>query len=271
MLILYFRCMIHRTVHRIRTYSRHLCKAKTRYKVHSPFVFELVNDVLRNLPREGFMNDIEHLRTEMKQSGEMLHKTDLGAGGQKSRHYALPLRHIARTSLQNSRSCRRMLALARFVGARNMLELGTSLGVSSLYLAKGIPEAKLTTIEACPQTAAKARENFNKLNALNIELIVDDAGKAIRSFSNDQEPFDFVYFDANHRYEPTRDYFNAMLKYTHEDSVFVFDDIHWSEEMSKAWHEIIQNERVSISIDFYSFGLLFFRKRIERQNFRLKL
>ncbi len=263
--------MIHSIVHRIRTYSRHLRRAKTRFKVHSPFVFELVDDILRNLPEEDFMNDIEHLRTEMKQSGEMLIKTDLGAGGQKNRHYELPLRHIARTSLQNSRSCRRMLALARFIGARNMLELGASLGISSLYLAKGLPDAKLSTIEACPQTAAKARENFNKLDAHNIDLIVKDAGEAIRSFGVEQEPFDFVYFDANHRYKPTLEYFNAMLKYSHEGSVFVFDDIHWSEEMSKAWSEIIQHDKVSISLDFYSFGLLFFRKRFERQNFRLKL
>ncbi len=263
--------MIHSTAHRIRTYSRHLLLAKTRYKVHSPFVFELVDEVLRNLPKEDFMKHIEHLRNEMKQSGEKLSKTDFGAGGQKNRHYELPLRHIARTSLQNSRSCRRMVSLARFVGARNILELGTSLGISTLYLAKGLPDANIATIEACPKTAAKALENFNKLDAPNIELIVKDAGEAIRSFNFDQEPFDFVYFDANHRYKPTLEYFNTMLKYSHEGSVFVFDDIHWSEEMSRAWSEIIRHDEVSISLDFYSFGLLFFRKRLEQQNFRLKL
>ncbi|MFZ9719521.1 MAG: class I SAM-dependent methyltransferase, partial [Chitinophagaceae bacterium] len=81
---------------------------------------------------------------------------------------------------------------------------------------------------------------------------------------------DFVFIDGNHAYAPTLRYFNAMLPFVHSGTVMILDDIHWSAEMEKAWQAISNHSAVTLSIDLFFVGILFFREeQLHKQHFRI--
>lgn len=257
--------------YRLSSYFMHLLKARSHYPIPSTFADSLVEQI-RRPPKEGFMKQVEAYRGELLRSGRTIHKLDLGAGGASGREYDISLKKIAQNSLKTARTYRQYLLVARLLKAKTIFEIGTSLGVGTLYLAKGMPSARIYTIEGCPQTAEVAKNLFKKAEAGNIKLIVGDAAMQIEALPPVGTPkFDLVYIDANHRFDPTLEYFELMDGHRHHDTVFLFDDIHWSREMSFAWQKISRDDRVGLSLDFYEFGLIFFRRKNQQQNIRIRL
>ena len=150
------------------------------------------------------------------------------------------------------------------------LELGTSLGISSAYIAKANATSSFTTIVGCSEIAAIAKENFASLNIKNVQQIIGNFDDELPKYLNRTEKLDFVFFDGNHRKEPTLNYFKQCLAKANDNSVFVFDDIYWSSEMKEAWTEIKKHERVTVTIDLFFLGIVFFRKEQARQDFILR-
>jgi predicted O-methyltransferase YrrM len=155
-------------------------------------------------------------------------------------------------------------------GSQQILEIGTSLGITTLYLASAHSKSRVVTIEGCPNTAAAAQKNFEKAGTKNIEQVIGEFKKSLPEALSRFTALDFVYFDGNHRKQPTLHYFHECLKLHHESSVFIFDDIYWSSEMSEAWLEIKNHPSVTLSVDLYSTGIIFFRHPQPRQHFRLR-
>ena len=150
-----------------------------------------------------------------------------------------------------------------------MLELGTSFGLGTLALAKGNPNGCIVTLEGCPETAKKAQEKFDefKLDQILLKVQLFD-----EYFTNDTEKvYDLVYVDGNHDKNKTLTYFKELLKRTHKDSLIIFDDIHWSPSMEEAWKEICSHPEVTVSIDTYFWGFIFFRKEQLKQHFKIRL
>ena len=147
--------------------------------------------------------------------------------------------------------------------------MGTSLGINSLYLSNASPGGKIFTFEGNESLCNRAIENFKKFPANNIQLIEGDIDETFLPFLMDNGPLPFLFIDANHTYEATLRYFDQAMDYITEDSLMVLDDIHWSYEMGKAWFEITKDPRVTISVDLFQFGLLFFKKGILKQKYIL--
>lgn len=179
--------------------------------------------------------------------------------------------------------------LVRYLKVEHALELGTSLGIGTVAMAAGNP-VRITTIEGCPETAAVAEKNFKKFGLKNIDLRVQkfeeflvDRGKwteesfntnskfQIPNSGNSKSSFDLIYFDGNHQKEATLDYFEKLLPTAHNDSVFIFDDIHWSPEMEEAWEEIKKHPAVKVTIDTFFWGFVFFRKEQEKEHFVIRI
>ena len=153
---------------------------------------------------------------------------------------------------------------------KNILEIGSSIGISTCYMATGHPEAKITTLEGCPAIAAIAEENYLKLGFKNINMVVGQFEKTLDTVIKDQT-YDLIFFDGNHQKEPTISYFEKCIQTSHEDSVFIFDDIHWTEEMEGAWNHIRNHEKVTLSVDTYKWGLVFFHKGRVKEHFTLRI
>jgi predicted O-methyltransferase YrrM len=243
-------------------------KANTRYQVHSPFVFDLCNAVLEESRFYYAFRDIERLRQQMLASQASIQQTDYGAGGPA--HAPRKIADIVRNAGSSSRQGRWLFHLVRHLQPASILELGTSLGLGTLYLAGGAPAAKIITLEGCPQTAAVARQHFGMQGQDRIQLRTGPFENSLLPVLEDLGAVDFIFFDGNHRPEPTLHYFEACLKAAHPNTVFVFDDMYWSVGMRQAWLQIQQHRQVTLSVDFFDLSMAWINPDFKvKQHFRL--
>lgn len=254
-------------------YFRYLARARDEHSLHSPFLYSLYTQVIRaDNRRERDFVPFRVLRNELRRSREIITITDLGAGSKVNAAQQRTIGNIARHSQKTARFGRLLFRLIQRFHAKTILDLGTSLGLTTAYLARAAESdgGRVLTFEGCPQTADKAQRNFERLSLHNIELIVGNLDETLATRVAASQPIDFVFFDANHRYEPTIRYFEICRTKVHNDTVFVFDDIHWSAEMEQAWEYIRAHPAVSVTVDLFWVGLVFFRQEQPKQNFVLR-
>lgn len=257
----------------VRAYLRHLWAARDEHALHSPFVFSFYQHVIKpdDPAADPLFGKIEELRRQLHHSSESLSVTDLGAGsrlGSPGRQQTVG--RMARRSEKSARLARLLYRLVRFRRPEVIFDLGTSLGLTTLYQHRAAPAAQLLSFEGCPQTAAKARQHFDAFGFSEIELVIGNLDETLAAAVAAVEKLDFVFFDANHRYEPTVRYFETCLQKASEESIFVFDDIHWSAEMEQAWTHIQACSEVTLSLDLFSVGIVLFRNRQPKQHFVLR-
>lgn len=254
----------------LRAYLRHQIIAQSLDAVHPPFLFELYSEVIRNRhPYYAFLK-IEALRNVLLNSNEILETIDLGAGSHLLSSKRKKVSDIAKSYAKRPLYAQLLFRLANHFKSKNILELGTSLGLSSLYLAMQNSKARVITLEGDPQTAAYARRNFERMRVNNIEVVTGHFDDTLQKALHRLGKVDLVFFDGNHRKAPTLAYFHECLKHADEQTVFIFDDIHWSRGMQEAWEEIGQHERVTSTADLFHIGLVFFRKELTKQHFILR-
>ena len=154
-------------------------------------------------------------------------------------------------------------------GSKNVIELGTSFGINTMYMAANTT-VKVTTFEGCKNTAAIARNNFRTLGYANIDLVEGNIDSTLPLFkSNVTKKIDLALIDANHRLEPTINYFNQLLPICNEHCIIVIDDIYWSTEMTEAWKQLQNHPQVSVSVDLYELGLLFIQPILGKSHYKL--
>ncbi|MVM32890.1 SAM-dependent methyltransferase [Spirosoma sp. HMF4905] len=267
----------------ITAYLRYLSRARDEHSLHSPFLFALYTDVIRaKQASKALFAPIQAVRKELRRSRQLITITDFGAGARwgaarKVGSKVTPARqrtigNIARNSQKPSRFGRLLFRLIQRFQAKNIVDLGTSLGITTAYLAEATKPfgGHVLTFEGCPETAAIAQQNFDRLGVDNVDIVVGNLDETLTSAVVSLDPIDFVFFDANHRYEPTIRYFETCLTNIHNDTVFVFDDIHWSAEMEEAWAYIKAHPYVSVTVDLFWVGLVFFRQEQPKQDFILQ-
>ncbi|HVZ25796.1 MAG TPA: class I SAM-dependent methyltransferase, partial [Sediminibacterium sp.] len=152
-----------------------------------------------------------------------------------------------------------LFRMVHYYAPSQVLELGTSLGITTAYLASANPLGQITTLEGAPAIAAKAQTHFNQLGLSNIRLVAGNFDETLPSVLNDLGKVDMAFIDGNHRFTPTVAYFEQLLPYVGESGFLVFDDIHWSSEMEAAWKKIQAHPQVTLTIDLFFVGIVFFR------------
>ena len=221
---------------------------------------------------------IEECRRDMMCDARELRFVDYGSGsnGMKGSESVRRVCDIAHGSLTNRRYAQMLSRLVNWLGGQlregdnglTIVELGTSLGITSSYLAMVDHRDRVVTCEGCESVVAIARANWSRLGLRNIDSRVGEIGNVL---IDDIEHIDIAYLDADHTYASTRDFFNMLALKSHEKTVIVVDDIHHSAEMERAWKEICADERVSSTMDLYQMGLVFFDKHYWRRNYKLRL
>lgn len=257
--------MLHLAAH----YLVYRLKAFKLHGVHSPFVFDLYNHVLLHDGDFYAYPLIEGLRAELLSDDRTLQVTDFGAGPKAGLKRERKVSYIARTSAKPAKYAQLLFRLVSHFQPKTVFDLGTSLGLTSSYLAKGNEQAELYTFEGCPEIAAEAQANFRKLGLKNVRQVVGNLDDTLPKELQQVAGLDFAFFDGNHRYEPTMRYFEACLAKHHEHSVFVLDDLYWSAGMKRAWKEIKKHPQVCQTVDLFYVGLVFFRKSQPKEHFTL--
>jgi len=245
-------------------------KHRNGYGIHSPFLYNFVRNVLYGNNYFYAYDDIAELRYELLESKKKINITDFGAGSKVMKTNTRKVKDIARYSAIREKFGEMLFRTVEHYKPKIILELGTSLGLGTLYLAMPDKRASVYTIEGCPETAKVASENFAEMNAENIKQIIGNIDDKLPELLNNLKTVDFVYFDGNHQKEASLKYFNQCLKKANNETIFYFDDIHWSKEMEEAWEEIKRNEKVRLSIDLFFSGLVFFKKELSKENFVVK-
>ena len=263
----------------IKAYLKFLWHSKNEHAVHSPFVFTLITKCFYDKKSKPAYSLLKEYRNALLENKNSIEVTDFGAGSKVFRSNTRVIAQIAKTAGISPKRARLLYRITHYFQLTNILELGTSLGLATSALALGNPKAPIVTLEGCPNTMAIAKNQLAKLssraesrdNINNVECITTEFKDYLQICNLKSEIYDLIYFDGNHSKTATLDYFELLLPTITNDSVWIFDDIHWSAEMEEAWEIIKKHPKVSVTIDTFQWGLVFFRREQPKEHFIIRV
>ncbi|MBL0130157.1 MAG: class I SAM-dependent methyltransferase [Chitinophagaceae bacterium] len=238
---------------------------------HSPFIFHFITKILNDTVPYPEYKIPEDLRKKLISDQTILTIDDLGAGSAISKSYKRTISSIVKNSVKSKKIGQLLFRIVKENKPITILELGTSLGVTTSYLALANPEATVITMEGSKEVAAVAQKNFTAMQLRNIIMKEGNFDAILSAAVQGLPGVDLAFIDGNHRQEPTERYFQQLLSASHNDSVFIFDDIHWSREMEQAWENIKAHPSVTCTIDLFFIGIVFFRQEfLEKGHFSIR-
>ncbi len=239
--------------------------------IHSPFVFDFVTKVLNDSHPYDCYAAIEQQRRVLLQDDSEIDVEDLGAGSTAINTKKRRVKKIAASSLKPAKYSQLLFRIVQHYRPGTILELGTSLGITSTYLAKGNEAGFVHTCEGAPAIAAIAQKTFAAAGVKNIALTQGNFDATLAPLLQQLGKVDLAFIDGNHREKPTLHYFQLLLQYAGPATIFIFDDIHWSAEMESAWQQVQQHPSVTLTIDLFFIGLVFINPDFKtRQHFSIR-
>lgn len=251
-------------------YLKYRLKAKTRHGVHSPFAYRLVDQVIYDFHAKKIYSDIEKLRSELFLDVRNITITDLGAGSLLTKNKQNKISTLARNILKPARLDQLIHRLAEDANPSTIIELGSCFGITTAYLAKAAPNARVISVERCPEIAAITLENLDKLHIQNSELLVGNFDKLFPEVIRNSTELDFVLINGKHPKEAILNYFRWCLPKLSKNSILIVGNIYRSQDMKDAWTQIKAHPEVSITIDLFQIGLVFVRKAQAKEDFVIR-
>ncbi len=256
-------------LYQILEYIKFLISSGNQHGIHSPYVYNLVTECFYDKNKFSAYQLISKYRTSLIKNNSIITVNDLGVGSKILKSNSRKVSDISKKAGITNKKGQLLFRIVNYFKPEKILELGTSLGTSTCALSLGNPKSKIITVEGCPETAGVAKSQFKIFDLKNIKLIESEFDKQIKALKTNR--FDLIYIDGNHQKEATENYFIDLLETIHNDSVIIFDDIHWSKGMTNAWETIKQNPKVTLTIDTYHWGIVFFRREQVKQHFRIRV
>lgn len=265
---MYLRASLLTKMHSIiRSYLRFIWKSNNAHGVHSPFVFEFMNACFYDELASESKNTIMNYRASLLLDERIIDVKDFGAGSRVFKSNKRSVGAIAKNAGITLKNAYLLNQISRYLNPEKSLEIGTSLGLATVAMLSQNEKCKLTTLEGCPETSKIAQEQLADFSG-NVKFEIGEFNEYLDRLSD--EKFDFIYFDGNHTEEATKIYFSKLLKTVHNETCWIFDDIHWSQGMENAWEWIKNQPNVTVTIDTFQWGIVFFRKEQVKENFILR-
>ncbi|MCB4808746.1 class I SAM-dependent methyltransferase [Tamlana sp. 62-3] len=252
--------------YQILQYIKFLLKSTNQHGVHSPFVYNLVTQCFYNKTKYTDYKTILNYRKALLKNNNILNVTDFGAGSHTFKTSERKISEMAKYAGSTLKRAKLLYKICKYFKPDNILEIGTSLGISTHAMSLGNSKSKITSLEGCPNIS---QFTSNLLNNNNVNIDTGNFSETLKT--QDNKPLDLVFFDGNHQKEATISYFESLIETAHNDSVFIFDDIYWSKGMTEAWEIIKQHPKVTVTIDTFFWGFVFFRKEQVKQHFTIRL
>lgn len=239
--------------------------------MHSPFVFDFILNVLNNNAGYYSTGAIENIRSALLKNQTVIELQDPGAGSRIHSKRKKTVSQITKTAVEPKKYGQLLFRLVKHYQPASIIELGTSFGLTTSYLAEANPNANIITIEGSDAIYEIAVSNFKQLELNNIKPLNGKFDELLPPVIGQLPVIDLVYIDGNHRYQPTVEYFQQCLSKINNNSILVFDDIHWSPEMERAWTKIKSHPNVRCTIDIFFLGFVFFRNEFkQKQDFAIR-
>jgi len=256
-------------LYQIKAYLKFILKSTNLHGIHSPFVFNLVTKCFYDKNNYKEYSEIELYRASLLKNKNTIEVIDLGAGSKTTKQRKRLISQMAKKASTTKHRTKLLYRLVKHHNCKNCLELGTSLGIGTQAISLGNLKGKITSIEGCPNLAEFSKENFKQYHLHNIEVLTGNFLNKIKVLK--PKTYDLVFFDGNHQKEATVKYFETLLPKTHNNTVFIFDDIYWSKDMTEAWEIIKQHPKVTVSIDTFFWGFIFFRQEQQKEHFTIRM
>jgi len=259
----------------IKSYIKFLWNSKNEHGVHSPFVFNLLTKCFYDKKPKPEYAILKNYRKSLLDNKNFIEVTDFGAGSKVFKSNRRQIAKIAQTAGISTRRAELLFRITQYFRPAAILEIGTSLGLATSALALGNIDAKVITLEGCPETANQGQLQLEKFNLKNVNSVVTEFEKYFKDIQKelktDTDKFDLIYFDGNHSKKATLAYFEILLPTITNDTVWIFDDIHWSLDMEEAWEAIKNHSKVTVTIDTFQWGFVFFRYEQEKEHFVIRV
>ena len=256
-------------MYQITSYIKFLLSSTNQHGVHSPFVYSFVTKCLYDKTKFDNYKKLNQYKNDLLNSSIELHVVDLGEGSKKMANKQRHVSQMAKTSSSSKKNTKLLYRVAKYFDFKKTLELGTSLGMGTYALSLANPKAKITTIEGCPNTSAFAKSQLENQDIANVEFMEGNFEDIIPRLKD--ENYDFIFFDGHHNKVATIKYFESLLPKIHNETVFVFDDIYWSKGMTEAWEYIKNHKLVTVTVDCFHLGFVFFRKEQAKEHFKIRV
>ncbi|MCL7763437.1 class I SAM-dependent methyltransferase [Polaribacter sp. Z014] len=257
-------------IYLITEYLKFLTKSSNQHGVHSPFVYDLVTKCFYKKTDAILVKLFSKNKQQLLDNKTFIKVTDFGAGSKIFKNNNRQVSKIAKIAGLSNKKAKLLIRIIQYFKPKNILEIGTSLGLGTSAFKIGNINSIITTLEGCPETSKVADNLFSKNNYNDIKIITGDFKKTLPIAIKNQQ-FDCIYFDGNHTKKDTLHYFNACLETITNNSVWIFDDIYWSDEMKEAWIEIKNHKKVTVTVDVFYWGIVFFRKEQKKEHFKIRV
>ncbi len=256
-------------MYQIIAYIRFLFSATNQHSVHSPFIFDFVTKCLYDKKEYEAYSQLSDYRNALKRNNEDLEITDFGSGSRVFKSNTRTVKAIAKNSGTPLKRTKLFYRLTQYFKPKNTLELGTSLGIATQAMALGYLKNQITSIEGCPNVSSHTKLQLKDFKVENAKVETGEFKNLIPQL--EKENFDLVFFDGHHSEEATIQYFTMLLPKASNNSLFIFDDIYWSKGMTKAWEHIKSHESVTVTVDTFYLGFVFFRKEQAKEHFKIRM
>jgi len=257
-------------IYLLKEYLKFLVKSSNQHGVHSPFVYDLVTKCFYKKTDSTLVESFTKTKQHLLDNKSLIKVTDFGAGSKVFKNNERQVSKIAKIAGSSNKKAKLLIRLIQYLKPTNVLEIGTSLGIGTSAIKTGYKESVIITLEGCPETSKVADNLFSKNNYKDIQIITGDFKKTLPTAIKNQQ-FDCIYFDGNHTKKDTLHYFNTCLETINNNTVWIFDDIYWSNEMKEAWTEIKNHPKVKVTVDVFYWGIVFFRKEQEKEHFKIRV
>lgn len=255
----------------LKSYLHFLWYSKNEHAVHSPFVFNLITKCFYDKAKHTDYALLNQYRTSLLANKNAIEMTDFGAGSRVFKSNTRSINQIVATAGISKKRAQLLYRITHYFEPNSILELGTSVGLATASLALGNKKAQITTLEGCPETGKIAQKQFKDFQFNHIEAITTRFEAFLHEDQLGDKKYDLIYFDGNHAKEATVRYFEQLLPTTHNETIWIFDDIHWSKAMQEAWEMIKNHPEVKVTIDTHQWGLVFFRKEQVKEHFVIRV
>ena len=248
-------------------YIKYQWKAKRRHGVHSPFIYDLTDKCFRIRISLELKSNLSKLHAKLSKDIRSIEISDFGAGSKKLND-TRTIRSIYNTSSSRGKFGILLYQLVNHLSPERVLEFGTSMGIGAICMASGNSNSKITTVEGCSNTFAVANENIAETQLDNIESVNSTFNFYLDGLTN--EVFDLIFIDGHHDGVALTSYLKRLEAYSHNETIFILDDIRWSESMFQAWETIKSDARYHVTIDLFRMGIVVPRKEQEKEHFVIR-
>jgi predicted O-methyltransferase YrrM len=255
----------------IKSYLQFLWHSKNEHAVHSPFVFSLITTCFYDSKAKTAYSVLKEYRNSLLQNKKNISVTDFGAGSKVFKSNSREIAKIAKTAGISSKRAELLFRITHYFQPESILEIGTSLGLATSALSLGNPKARITTLEGCPETAKIAQNQFRQFGLSNVNSVTTEFKNYLKNDQLSIINYQLIYFDGNHSKKATLEYFESLLPTITNETVWIFDDIHWSYDMQQAWEIIKKHPKVSVTIDTFQWGFVFFRYEQPKEHFIIRV